>query len=45
MATSALVGRLRAARATGAPAADVGYTIEEREAADGESTGRPTPTR
>jgi hypothetical protein len=45
MATAALVGRVRAARATGAPAADVGYTTEEREAADGESAVRPKPTR
>jgi hypothetical protein len=44
-ATSLLVGRLRAARATGASAADVGYTTEEREASVGESSSRPTPTK
>ena len=40
-ATSALVGRLRAAPATGAPAADIGYSAEERQASDGEPSGRP----
>ena len=48
-ATSAVVGRLRAARATGAPAADIGYSAEERQASAGEHSGRPTkktrPTR
>jgi hypothetical protein len=44
-ATSLMVGRLRAARATGAPAADIGYTTEEREASVGESSSRPTPTK
>ena len=48
-ATSAVVGRLRAARATGAPAADIGYSAEERQASAGEPSGRPPkktrPTR
>jgi hypothetical protein len=43
-ATSLLVGRLRTARAKGAPAADLGYTTDEREASVGEASGRPTPT-
>ena len=34
-ATSAMVGRLRTARAAGAPPADVGYTHEERDASAG----------
>jgi hypothetical protein len=41
-ATSAMVGRLRTARAAGAPAADIGYTAEEREASAGENPGHPT---
>ncbi len=41
-ATSAMVGRVRAARAAGAPAADVGYTAEERDASSGGPTGHPT---
>ena len=48
-ATSAVVGRLRAARATGAPAADIGYSAEERQASAGAPPGRPPkktrPTR
>lgn len=48
-ATSAVVGRLRAARATGAPAADIGYSAEERQASAGAPSGRPPkktrPTR
>ena len=41
-ATSAMVGRLRTARATGAPAADLGYTAEEREASAGQDPHHPT---
>ena len=40
-ATSAMVGRVRAARAAGAPAADVGYTAEERDASAGVPGGKP----
>ena len=43
-ATSAMVGRLRNARLLGAPAADIGYTNAERDAAAGESPG-PRPTK
>jgi hypothetical protein len=41
-ATSAVVGRLRAARAAGAPAADIGYTAAERDASAGEDPHHPT---
>lgn len=43
-ATSAVVGRLRAAHAAGAPVADVGYTEQEREASGGVPSGTPTGT-
>lgn len=43
-ATSAVVGRLRAARSTGAPAADIGYSAEERQASAGEPSARPPKT-
>ncbi len=42
-ATSAMVGRVRAARASGAPAADVGYTEEERDASAGGPGAHPMP--
>lgn len=49
-ATSAMVGRLRAARASGAPAMDVGYTPEERDASagtrsSGSTSRKPRPRR
>ncbi len=44
-ATSAMVGRLRAARAAGAPAADIGYTAEERDASVGEHPHHPTTNK
>ena len=44
-ATSAIVERLRTARATGAPAADLGYTAEEREASAGQDPHHPTTER
>lgn len=40
-ATSAVVARLRAARAMGAPAADIGYTNADRDAAAGEPPSHP----
>lgn len=43
-ATSAIVGRLRTARATGAPAADIGYSTEERQASAGNPPG-PAPKK
>lgn len=41
-ATAAMVGRLRTARAMGAPAADIGYTNAERDAAGGEPPSHPS---